>query len=92
MLTLKESFENVKIICHNASLKREEWLAVDESLNNIAGALQAHEVMLVAAKEERKESKPKDRGGIKEAVIKHRQEPEPEEPQLEDEPDEEIQE
>lgn len=49
-LTLQESFNNVRVICHNALLKREEWLAVDESLNNIAGALQAHEVMLQAAK------------------------------------------
>ena len=41
MIGIQESFNNVKIICHNASLRREEWLAVEESLKNISEALQS---------------------------------------------------
>lgn len=51
MLTLEQSFNNVKIVCDNASMNKAERNAIDESLNNIAGALQAHELMLVAAKD-----------------------------------------
>ena len=38
---IQDSFNNVKIICHNALMKREEWLAVEQSLENISKALQA---------------------------------------------------
>lgn len=55
MLTLKESFNNVKVICDTALTNKAERNAIDESLNNIAGVLQAHEVMLQAAKEEKEE-------------------------------------
>ena len=41
MIGIQESFNNVKIICHNALMKREEWLAVEQSLENISKALQA---------------------------------------------------
>ena len=41
MIGIQESFNNVRIICHNALMKREEWLAIDESLKNISEALQA---------------------------------------------------
>lgn len=39
-LGIQESFNNVRIICHNALMKREEWLAIEESLKNISEALQ----------------------------------------------------
>jgi hypothetical protein len=58
MLTLKESLGNVKIICDEALLDKKHRIAIDESLNNIAGALQAHEVMLAAAEEEKKKPQP----------------------------------
>ncbi len=45
MLSLQESFNNVKIVCHNALMKREEWVAIEESLANIAQALQQYEVL-----------------------------------------------
>lgn len=58
-LTLKESFNNVKVICDNALTNKVERVAVDESLNNIAGALQAHELMLQASKGEKSQLKEK---------------------------------
>jgi hypothetical protein len=64
-LTLQESFNNVRVICHNALMKREEWLAIDESLNNIAGALQAHDVMLQAAKDKEPENLENESDGCK---------------------------
>ena len=39
-LGIQDSFNNVKIICHNALMKREEWRAIEESLKNISKALQ----------------------------------------------------
>lgn len=59
-LTLQQSFNNVKVICDNALTNKAERVAVDESLNNIAGALQAHELMLQASKE------PEKKGQLKE--------------------------
>jgi len=41
MIGIQESFNNIRIICHNALMKREEWLAIEESLKNISEALQA---------------------------------------------------
>ncbi len=52
-LSLQQSFNNVKVICDNALTNKAERTAIDESLNNIAGALQAHELMLQASKEEK---------------------------------------
>ena len=60
MLTLKESFNNVKLICDAALTNKAERSAVDESLNNIAGALQAHELMLVAAEKEKGKPQPEE--------------------------------
>jgi hypothetical protein len=59
MLTLQESFNNVKIICDEALMSKVQRTAVDESLGNIASNLQAHEVMLQAAKNEAKADKEK---------------------------------
>ena len=55
MLTLQESFNNVKVICDAALMNKTERIAVDESLGNIASNLQAHEVMLQATKEKERE-------------------------------------
>lgn len=55
-LTLQESFNNVRLICDTALTNKTERNAVDESLNNIAAALQAHDVMLQAAKDKEPEN------------------------------------
>lgn len=56
-LTLQESFSNVKVICDAALMNKAERNAVDESLNIIAANLQAHEVMLKAARDTEAEEK-----------------------------------
>ena len=67
-LTLSESFNNVKIICDEALLDKKQRVAIDESLNNIAGALQAHELMLHAAKDVEKKGGPELEDGLDENV------------------------
>lgn len=63
-LTLQQSFNNVKIVCDGVTapgLDNDQRQSVNESLNNIAGALQAHELMLQAAKEtDKKVETPED--------------------------------
>lgn len=42
-LTLKESFNNVKLICSEALLNEKQRNAINESLDNIVKALHAYE-------------------------------------------------
>ena len=55
-LTLTESFNNIVLIANAALLDKAQRVGIDESLGNIAGVLQAHEVMLQAAKEKKEKS------------------------------------
>ena len=56
MLTLKESFNNVKVICDAALTNKAERNAIDESLNNIAGVLQQYEIMCKSPEVDKKQS------------------------------------
>ena len=55
-LTLTESFNNIVLIANAALLDKAQRVGIDESLENIAGVLRAHEVMLQAAKEKNEKS------------------------------------
>lgn len=60
-LTIQQSFNNVKIVCDGViapGLDNSQRQSVNESLDNIAGALQAYEIGLQAAKDEAVKEKP----------------------------------
>ena len=59
-LTLTESFNNIALIANAALLDKAQRVGIDESLENIAGVLRAHEVMLQAAKEEKEKPQLED--------------------------------
>lgn len=60
MLTLEQSFNNVKIICDNALLNKAERVSIDESLNKLIGVLQTHKLTLQKLKEEKEKPQLED--------------------------------
>lgn len=74
MLSLNESYNNLAVIVNAALMNKQERMAVDESLNNIARALQAFErskeiAKAVPAVIEEKKAKTED--GVKKAAVAH---------------------